>query len=342
MRRIGRCTFGALAVLMFLTGCTTGKKGAEGTRAELVTEAPEEEASETVDEALEEKPETEEKKEPSPEKEIDYAPVYAKLVRELSEEGTADQFALVYVNEDSVPELVACDSTNSWEEDEIFVYTISGEGPVLLISDIGPGMDGHEIILFEGENLIENSGAVSGDRERYLDIQDGHRRDLLEAYAVFRIEEEDPEGVEKAQFLLDGKEVTEAEYLSTLKELLSDHKKALVLTCENMLEEEVSWQDEGFFLVKDSSVRPYYSEENILRVLEGLPVEEEEPIYYVTVTGWDGFVNFRTGAGMDFGVITEIPNGETLPVYSENNEWLNVKYDNMRGWVGTSAVTKVE
>ncbi len=294
-----------------------------------------------------------------------YAPVYLKQAEEMYASGQADLFSLVYVDGDEIPEMVAVDSTNSWEEDEIFVYTVWENEPVLLISEIGPGMEGHEVILFEGENLIENTGAVSGERERYFDIYEGHPRQILEAYADYL---QDGNNGEVGYFLINGEEVTEAVYKDTLEGFLSDHKNAVVLTCENMLEENVAWQHDGYFEVSGTSVRPYYSYQNFYKFLEGDTTVEKETsvsprmnmenaeeaaeytdtvmpegcLYYVQVTAPDGYVNFRTGAGTDFGIITTISNGEILEVYIDNGDWLCVEYDDRTGWVAASQVTRQE
>lgn len=364
MRKMRRLPALAMTVILAgIMGCgqtaapDTGASASEAEVEKAVSEASIEDKV-TGDKAAEEEASSEPEISPEALREL-YAPVYAKLAEELYTSGDADWFELVYVDGDDIPEMVAVDSTNSWEEDEIFVYTAWENEPVLLISEIGPGMEGHEVILFEGENLIENSGAVSGERERYFDIYEGHARQILEAYADYLMDEDTGEG---GYFLINGEEVTEKDYKDTLAGFLVDHKKALVLTCENMLEEDVSWQYDGYFHVDGTTVRPYYSYQNFCRVLEGdTDVEKsgssqenmenaisddmvlpEGCLYYAQVTAPDGYVNFRSGAGEDFGIISTIENGEILEVYIDNGDWLCVEYDDRTGWVAASQVTRQE
>lgn len=46
-------------------------------------------------------------------------------------------------------------------------------------------------------------------------------------------------------------------------------------------------------------------------------VNENSPIYYVTVTAPDGYVNLRKGAGTDSEILLKINNDTVLPVYEE-------------------------
>ncbi len=89
---------------------------------------------------------------------------YLSIITELHDSGKADQFALVYVDGDDVPELAAVSSEGSWDKEQIFLYTLDGDRPVLLASDIAPGMEGHSVAFCEGKNTIVCSGAAAGER----------------------------------------------------------------------------------------------------------------------------------------------------------------------------------
>ncbi len=69
---------------------------------------------------------------------------------------------------------------------------------------------------------------------------------------------------------------------------------------------------------------------------------EEAPIYSVTVSAPDGYVNFRTGPGTDYDIIMPINNGIELNVFEESNNqrWLRIFYDSRSGWIAASQVSK--
>lgn len=99
--------------------------------------------------------------------------LYHDVIAELYSTGAADQFALVNVDGDEVPELAASSSEGSWDKDQIFLYTVYNGAPVLLTSTVGTGIEGHYIGFYEGENVVECSGAASGDRRDFYEIRDG-------------------------------------------------------------------------------------------------------------------------------------------------------------------------
>ena len=63
---------------------------------------------------------------------------------------------------------------------------------------------------------------------------------------------------------------------------------------------------------------------------------QEDP-YKVLYASRD--VNLRSGAGMENPVLTVIPRGESVTVYSTENGWSNVKYNSMAGYMKTSILT---
>ena len=68
--------------------------------------------------------------------------------------------------------------------------------------------------------------------------------------------------------------------------------------------------------------------------------DKHAPLYTVSVTAPDGYVNLREGAGTEFDIIMEIDNGEMLPVYEENGSWLYTEFGQNSGWVAASQVTR--
>ncbi len=74
-----------------------------------------------------------------------------------------------------------------------------------------------------------------------------------------------------------------------------------------------------------------------IRKNDGTPADKY--LYTAIVSAPDGYVNFRKGAGLDYDIISEITNGEKLPVLSKDGKWLQVKYGGEVGWVAKSQVT---
>ncbi|MBQ6968128.1 MAG: SH3 domain-containing protein [Lachnospiraceae bacterium] len=79
--------------------------------------------------------------------------------------------------------------------------------------------------------------------------------------------------------------------------------------------------------------------------------EETIPEYFVYVEAADGYANLRTGPGIEYDIICQIPNGESLEVYrgdataKNGKKWLKVAYFNgsdddsdpwITGWIAES------
>ena len=74
----------------------------------------------TESEVVEENP----KIETEAETDLTYVSLYLNQINEIYTSGTADQFALVNVDGDDIPELAAVSSEGSWDKDQIFLYKI--------------------------------------------------------------------------------------------------------------------------------------------------------------------------------------------------------------------------
>lgn len=159
----------------------------------------------------------------------EYAQLYIDQMELHLADGDADQFALVYIDDDEIPELVASSSEGSWEKDQIFIYTIYGGEMVLLASDIAPGMEGHSLGYFEGENIISHSGAVTGDRHEFYEIFDGSLESVL-SLEWFEDAGNDYETV----YYVDDEETTEKQYTKALQDFISEHGYMTVLGTDDM------------------------------------------------------------------------------------------------------------
>lgn len=261
-------TWGISCVLiaMLLTGCNTSGEETVTVEADTVeaTEqpGPEEMESEKVeapveDTVSEEDIVSEETVEEESEDGIDpaYAQLYLDHIKALYLAGTADQFALINVNDDRIPELVACSSEGSWEKDQVFLYTIYNDEVVLLISDIAPGMEGHSIAYYEGENLIVQSGAAMGERHIYYRMQEG-QLELLTSFSSY------------VSCLIDEQEVSEEDYLQAQKDFASAHGAISTFYTETINTDNIIF-DNGYPESVNISSEPYMTFAGINDELKG-------------------------------------------------------------------------
>ncbi len=179
------------------------------------------------------------------------ARLYVEQIEKLLDAGDADQFALVDVDGDGVSELAASSSEGSWDKDQIYLYTPYNDEMVLLTSDIGTGMEGHYIGFYEGENLIDKSGAAMGSRDEYYEIKDGKLVPVL-SLAWYP----NPENNDELEYMVDDKVTTSAEYFKTEEEVLSSHGDLTILETPEMKVVSVSSKD-GTREYKEKKKIPY-------------------------------------------------------------------------------------
>lgn len=68
--------------------------------------------------------------------------------------------------------------------------------------------------------------------------------------------------------------------------------------------------------------------------------KEDGVLYSVKVTASDGYVNIREEGNINSDIIDTANTGEILPVYAEEDNWLQIGYEGNLGWVATSQVEK--
>lgn len=257
-----------ILIAMILMGCNTSGDKPAAVEADTVevTEQPEEMESEKVelpveDTVSEEDIVSEETVEEESEAGIDpaYAQLYLDYIKALYLAGTADQFALINVNDDKIPELVTCSSEGSWEKDQVFLYTIYNDEVVLLISDIAPGLDGCSIAYYEGENLVVQSGAATGERYIYYQMQDG-KLELLTSFSSFYLDD--------IHCSIDEQEVTEEDYLQAQKDFVSAHGAISTFYTETIDTDNIIF-DNGYLESVNISSEPYMTFAGITDELKG-------------------------------------------------------------------------
>ena len=195
--------------IMFLIGLTASMLLACGKKEEVVKEAeipvaeeaPAEEPSEAEEDAEEEKSGS-------------FSRLYLKQIDELFASGKADQFALIDVDGDDVPELCASNSEGPCEE-SVFLYTYYDNDVLLLESGIA-GFDGYNIWFSEGKNLIRTGSSMGGyNTDEYKSIEDGKLKEVFTAQEIGIDDEE--------SYSINGKEMSEKEYNTALWTFISEY-----------------------------------------------------------------------------------------------------------------------
>ena len=210
----------------------------------------------TESEVVEENPEIETEAEPD----LTYVSLYLNQINEIYTSGTADQFALVNVDGDDIPELAAVSSEGSWDKDQIFLYKIFDNQIVLLASDIAPGMEGHSIAYYEGENVVVKTGAAAGFREEYYQINQ-EQLELIFSVTYDYIDED--------LYKVNDQNVSEDEYYQTITNLISSLGPIITLGGTEMDVETVSC-DNGYPEYIQQDTRSYMTYEEIISQLKKL------------------------------------------------------------------------
>ncbi|MCR4903479.1 MAG: hypothetical protein K6A23_11525 [Butyrivibrio sp.] len=196
-------------------------------------------------------------------KDDSYISNYMEVIDTLYKEGSADMFALIYVDEDDIPELAAASSEGLWDKDQIFLYTSSDHGAVLVASDIAPGMEGHSISFIEGKNIIIQSGAAAGERYIFYGIEDTQPVELLDVSCSYMLDES---GEEIVICNVNDKDATEQEYVDALKDFLEPYESMIMLqtvSSQDMVEMSVSMEN-GYFATEETGTIPYSTYVEIL------------------------------------------------------------------------------
>ncbi len=187
-----------------------------------VPEKAEENVAGEADEASKDEEAEEAEEEPT------YQNLYLKEAKDLVDSDNADNFALYDIDGDGVPELIAVSSEGSWDKDQVFLYTFYNDEIVLLASDIAPGMEGHYIALYDGENLVELSGAATGESHVYYELVEGELNPVLSLQSF-----DDPSDEDKTVYLVDDDEVSEEEYTEACDDFAAVHGTKTILDLED-------------------------------------------------------------------------------------------------------------
>ena len=247
-----------LAVMLALAVAACGGKESGKAEAEVTEE---ENKTDDHEEKVIEEEAVEETGEEASEDNV-YIEAYRDLVNELSESGKADQFMLSYIDTDEIPELLACHSEGPYDADNTFIYTISNDEPVLLISVIA-GVDGGSLSYSEN-NLIRLTGSPAGMTDVYFEIKDGALEEKFRAEMINTLQT-DENGDEVFKYSVNGEEVSAEDYEKQLADFNTENAPFVVIDYDGLNVMEV--ENGQFEQIKQLA---YWSQEDTMDMLDSM------------------------------------------------------------------------
>ncbi len=162
--------------------------------------------------------------------------VYQDKMDELKAEGLADQFELAFINDDGddIPELIASDSTGSFDHENAFIFTVNN-GEVVEVASVISGVDGANLDYAIGANVVHISGAVSGMRDVFSRIENGKLEEML----VAEISNMD----EDAKYSINGSSVKENEYYEQINDFMEPYNPLVRVAHDGLYEVEYKYEN---------------------------------------------------------------------------------------------------
>ncbi|MCR4787679.1 MAG: hypothetical protein K5888_03745 [Lachnospiraceae bacterium] len=177
----------------------------------------------------------------------EYEDIYFNKIEELEGEGLIDQYTIAYIDEDDVPELIASDSTGSFDHENAYIFTVSNNEAVLLASVIA-GVDGGNLDYAEGKNLIHVSGAAAGMRDTFSEIKDGKLDEVFSAEATSMDED--------AKYSVNGKDVDEEEYYKHINDFIEPYGPMTRVAYDGLYEVSYKYEN-GYGSFEQGASQPY-------------------------------------------------------------------------------------
>ena len=194
----------------------------------------------------------------------EYASVYLSKITELNSAGTADGFALLDVNGDSVPELIAASSEGSYNEDgNTFLFTVN-DGQVVELMRAVEGLDGDHMYLSEGKNTILRTGGMMGSEFYTLySFKGGQVEKTKELHVLCNVEDDTYE-------YFDGEtSVTEDQYFEAFAASVSAADPYTAVDHDGLSEVNITIKD-GVSDYETVSTQKYLSFDEMKARLEGM------------------------------------------------------------------------
>ena len=162
--------------------------------------------------------------------------IYLDKINELKAAGLADQFELAYINDDGddIPELIASDSTGSYDHENAFIFTVYN-GEVVEVASVIAGVDGANLDYAIGANVIHISGAAAGMRDVFSRIEDGKLEELF----VAEVSSMD----ENAKYSINGSDVKESEYYEQINAFMEPYNPLVRIAYDGLYEVEYKYEN---------------------------------------------------------------------------------------------------
>ena len=188
----------------------------------------------------------------------EYAGLYLDKINELKSEGLADQFALEYIDQDEIPELIASDSEGSFDHENAFIFTVYN-GEAVQLAAVIAGVDGGSLDFSKKNNLIHVSGAAAGMRDVFYGIKDGNLTEIFSAEASSMDE--------NAKYSVDGKDVKEEEYYEQINGFVKAYNPLTRIDYDGLYEINYKYED-GYGYFEQGSAEKYSSLDEITKKLQ--------------------------------------------------------------------------
>ncbi len=162
--------------------------------------------------------------------------VYLDKMNELKSQGLADQFTLAYINDtgSDIPELIASDSTGSFDHENAFIFTVK-DGEVVEVASVISGVDGANLDYAIGANVIHISGAAAGMRDVFSRIENGKLEELFVAEASSMDDD--------AKYSVNGQNVSKDEYYKQINDFMRPYNPLVRIAYDGLYEVEYKYEN---------------------------------------------------------------------------------------------------
>lgn len=194
----------------------------------------------------------------------EYAQPYLNKIDELFNAKMANQFSLIYVNEDDIPELVAVNTNTDNMEDDVFLYTFYDNNVILLESGI-VGMYACHLEYADHKNIIYTGGGDIGLSERFEKIENGNIKEVLSFEETHGFD--DTTGETLDVYYIAEEEVTDEEYYNKKSELYDKYNPFTRIDYDGLHTLEFVYKD-NCIQENLAETKPYLSYDEIVNALD--------------------------------------------------------------------------
>ena len=276
----------------------------------------------------------------------DYAKIYTAEIDDLVSQNKADKFALIYVDDDDVPELLAVNSNGpDMADDSVFLYT-AYEDKISLLESTPVVMYKCHLDIAEKKNFIYTGGGDLSLNESFDKIQKGTAKTTFAS--ELRSDFDDSTGRVTDHYIIEDFEVDADTYYNRVYSKLEKYSPFLRVEYNGIHQIYFEYMD-GFIKTneirtipymtgamikeelasgkKPESMSEYYGEtdpddelmngdyETLTNALKDIGFDTEKygtDGFWVEVSAPDGYVNVRQGYGTEYPIISSFDNGFVL------------------------------